>query len=173
MRRDARSGRERRPINPTRCPSRGGPWTGICAGPARGPFDRPIGTCAFPNGQACPFDLREIGFPEPFPRPPSSLCRLSLDIFLAWGYVNQASVSQCGLPGNDRFLVWVDPPGIGFKRLAGDVRERPDRMTRGRFCMSPLGTDVMGIDVRPVGAVCRCVSAADTSLSLSLSLFPI
>jgi hypothetical protein len=43
-------------------------------------------------------------------------------------------------------------------------------MKRGRFCMSPLGTDVMGMVVRPVGAVARCVSVADTSLSLSLSL---
>src|SRR5665213_1466753 len=46
----------------------------------------------------------------------------------------------------------------------------PDRMKRCCFRVSPIGTDVMGIALRPTGAVCRCVSAADTSLSLSLSL---
>jgi hypothetical protein len=39
--------------------------------------------------------------------------------------------------------------------------------------MSPSGTDVMGIVVRPRGAITRCVSLADTSLSLSLSLLRI
>jgi hypothetical protein len=46
-------------------------------------------------------------------------------------------------------------------------------MKRGRFCMSPLGTDVMGIGVPEKGVVVRCVSVADTSLSLSLSLLGI
>jgi hypothetical protein len=46
-------------------------------------------------------------------------------------------------------------------------------MEKGCFRVSPTGTDVMGIVVRPVGAVCRCVGIADTSLSLSLSLLPI
>jgi hypothetical protein len=41
---------------------------------------------------------------------------------------------------------------------------------RGCFRVSPTGIDVMGIVVRPAGAITRCVSAADTSLSLSLSL---
>jgi len=43
-------------------------------------------------------------------------------------------------------------------------------MMRGCFRVSPMGTDVMGIALRPVGALARCVSVADTSLSLSLSL---
>jgi hypothetical protein len=33
-----------------------------------------------------------------------------------------------------------------------------------------LGTDVTGVVVRPTGPITRCVSLADTSLSLSLSL---
>ena len=36
--------------------------------------------------------------------------------------------------------------------------------------MSPLGTDVVRIVACPGGRVARCVSVADTSLSLSLSL---
>ena len=36
--------------------------------------------------------------------------------------------------------------------------------------MSSSGTDVMGIGVPEMRAVVRCVSSADTSLSLSLSL---
>ena len=43
-------------------------------------------------------------------------------------------------------------------------------MKRGCFRVSPIGTDVVGIVVRPAGAITRCVSLADTSLSLSLSL---
>jgi hypothetical protein len=43
-------------------------------------------------------------------------------------------------------------------------------MKRGRFYMSPSGIDVTGVVVRPLGAITRCVSLADTSLSLSLSL---
>jgi hypothetical protein len=43
-------------------------------------------------------------------------------------------------------------------------------MEKGCFRVSPNRTDVMGIVERPVGAVCRCVGIADTSLSLSLSL---
>jgi hypothetical protein len=44
-------------------------------------------------------------------------------------------------------------------------------MEKGCFRVSPTGTDVTGIVVRPAGAVCRCVGIADTSLSLSLSLY--
>ncbi len=73
--------------------------------------------------------------------------------------------SHCGMSGTiDR--VWVGP-GTGFKRLLG---RGPDRMMRGCFRVSQLGTDVPGIAMRPLGAVGRCVSSADTSLSLSLSL---
>jgi hypothetical protein len=43
-------------------------------------------------------------------------------------------------------------------------------MKRGCFRVSPLGTDVTRVVVRPSGAITRCVSLADTSLSLSLSL---
>ena len=43
-------------------------------------------------------------------------------------------------------------------------------MKRGCFRVSPLGTDVMGLAAGEGLPVCRCVSAADTSLSLSLSL---
>jgi hypothetical protein len=43
-------------------------------------------------------------------------------------------------------------------------------MEKGCLRVSPIGTDVTGIVVRPTGAVCRCVSTADTSLSLSLSV---
>jgi hypothetical protein len=49
--------------------------------------------------------------------------------------------------------------GTGSKRMLGN-----------RVRMSPLGTDVRGVVVRPVRAITRCVSVADTSLSLSLSL---
>ena len=42
-------------------------------------------------------------------------------------------------------------------------------MKRGCFRVSPLGTDVMRVGVRPNAPVGRCVSSADTSLSLSLS----
>jgi hypothetical protein len=44
-------------------------------------------------------------------------------------------------------------------------------MKRGCFRVSPTGMDVTGVVVRPVGAITRCVSVADTSLSLSLSLY--
>jgi hypothetical protein len=43
-------------------------------------------------------------------------------------------------------------------------------MKRGCFGMSPSGIDVVGIGVPEKRAVVRCVSVADTSLSLSLSL---
>jgi hypothetical protein len=43
-------------------------------------------------------------------------------------------------------------------------------MMRGSFCMSPTGTDVMGMAAAEGSPVCRCVGIADTSLSLSLSL---
>jgi hypothetical protein len=43
-------------------------------------------------------------------------------------------------------------------------------MTRGCVRVSSLRADVPGIVAPPCGAVTRCVSAADTSLSLSLSL---
>src|SRR5665213_1179826 len=46
----------------------------------------------------------------------------------------------------------------------------PDRMKRGCFRVSPIGTDVMGIGVARGLPLARCVSAADTRLSLSLSL---
>ena len=46
----------------------------------------------------------------------------------------------------------------------------PDRMKRGCFRVSPMGTDVMKTVAAVGSPVCRCVSAADTfSLSLSLS----
>ena len=43
-------------------------------------------------------------------------------------------------------------------------------MRRGCFRVSSLGTDVSRVFRCPLGAVGRCVSSADTSLSLSLSL---
>src|SRR5580700_7939049 len=43
-------------------------------------------------------------------------------------------------------------------------------MMRGCVRVSPVRTDVLGIAACPKGAVARCVSVADTSLSLSLSL---
>ncbi len=45
-------------------------------------------------------------------------------------------------------------------------------MKRGCFRVSPFGTDVMGIVAHSGAPVGRCVSSADTSLSLSLSLCP-
>jgi hypothetical protein len=61
--------------------------------------------------------------------------------------------------------------GIDVKRFAGGPWER-DRieMMRGCFRVSPNGTDVMGLVAAREGSVARCVSVADTSLSLSLSL---
>ncbi len=48
--------------------------------------------------------------------------------------------------------------------------EGPDRMKRGCFRVSSLGTFVPGVAAGPFGPVGRCVSSADTfSLSLSLS----
>jgi hypothetical protein len=46
-------------------------------------------------------------------------------------------------------------------------------MEKGCFRVSPTGTDVMGMVAAEGLPVCRCVGIADTSLSLSLSLFPI
>jgi hypothetical protein len=46
----------------------------------------------------------------------------------------------------------------------------PGQMKRGCFCMSPLGTDVMGVGVPEKGAVVRCTGISGASLSLSLSL---
>ena len=43
-------------------------------------------------------------------------------------------------------------------------------MMRGRVRVSPVRTDVVGIVACSGGPVARCVSVADTSLSLSLSL---
>ena len=45
-------------------------------------------------------------------------------------------------------------------------------MRRGCFRVSSLGTNVMGMPACLCGPVGRCVSSADTSLSLSLSLCP-
>jgi hypothetical protein len=46
----------------------------------------------------------------------------------------------------------------------------PGQMKRGRFGMSPLGTDVTGVGVPEKGAVVRCTGISGASLSLSLSL---
>jgi AcrR family transcriptional regulator len=48
--------------------------------------------------------------------------------------------------------------------------EGPGRMMRGCVRVSPYGTGVVGVVARSEGPVARCVSVADTSLSLSLSL---
>jgi hypothetical protein len=67
-----------------------------------------------------------------------------------------------------------DPPGIDGLALSRGMLgkgEGRDRMMRGCFCMSPVGTDVTGVAVLPRGVVVRCVSTAEASLSLSLSLY--
>jgi hypothetical protein len=62
----------------------------------------------------------------------------------------------------------------GFQRKQGSwERDRIRIMKGSRFRMSSLGMNVLGMPVRPVGPVGRCVSSADTSLSLSLSLAPV
>jgi hypothetical protein len=66
--------------------------------------------------------------------------------------------------------VWVGPR-TGLSACKGIVGERePDRYMRGCFRVSQLGTFVPGVAACPFGPVGRCVSSADTSLSLSLSL---
>ena len=67
------------------------------------------------------------------------------------------------------------PSGCGFKRLTEGCSGRgfPGRLMRGLFSVSPLGMIVMSVPARRDGAVGRCVSSADTSLSLSLSLVPV
>jgi hypothetical protein len=55
--------------------------------------------------------------------------------------------------------------------ITGLLGEGRVAMMRGCFHVSSLGTDVPGIYGAQCGPVARCVSVADTSLSLSLSLF--
>jgi hypothetical protein len=71
--------------------------------------------------------------------------------------------------GNRLGLGWSS--GSIASASQGMLGRGPGHMEKGCFRVSPIGTDVTGIVVRPAGAVCRCVSAADTSLSLSLSLY--
>jgi hypothetical protein len=59
---------------------------------------------------------------------------------------------------------------IDCKRLLGILGRGPGHMEKGCLRVSPIGTDVTGIVVRPAGRITRCVGIADTSLSLSLSL---
>jgi hypothetical protein len=72
--------------------------------------------------------------------------------------------------------------GFGFDRLWSTFsaesdnsweRENRSLLMRGCFRVSSLGTDVPGVYGAQDGPVARCVSVADTSLSLSLSLFPL
>src|ERR1700691_4732789 len=68
--------------------------------------------------------------------------------------------------------VWVGPLDW-FQALQQGIAvtgEGLDRMKRGCFRVSQSGTDVSGIPARPFGPVGRCLSIADASLSLSLSL---
>jgi hypothetical protein len=51
----------------------------------------------------------------------------------------------------------------------GCLGEVPDRMNRGVFRVRSLGSDVLGVLVADQ-PVTRCISIADASLSLSLSL---
>jgi hypothetical protein len=76
-----------------------------------------------------------------------------------------------------RWVAGHDRSGLGWSSgstssaFAGDVgRGCRIVMKRGCFRVSPLGTDVMGVATCLCGSVGRCVSSADTSLSLSLSL---
>jgi hypothetical protein len=67
-------------------------------------------------------------------------------------------------------LVGLAPLGRREALYRGCFGRGLDRMRKGRVRMSSLGTGVMRDRCAPVGCVTRCVSAADTSLSLSLSL---
>jgi hypothetical protein len=67
--------------------------------------------------------------------------------------------------------VWVGLLGSIASALQGNFGERGRVvMKRGCVRVSPSGTDVMGIVACSEEPVARCVSVADTSLSLSLSL---
>jgi hypothetical protein len=81
--------------------------------------------------------------------------------------------SQCGRPTKiDR--VWVgsflDRIFKRFCRQRPWERALPDRKMRGCFRVFSSGTNVTGVGVRQSTPVGRCLSIADASLSLSLSL---
>src|ERR1039457_2519768 len=67
-------------------------------------------------------------------------------------------------------LGWVDPLGRCQALCRGSNGRGPDRMMRSCFRVSSMGTDVAGVAAAREGPVGRCVSIADGSLSLSLSL---
>jgi hypothetical protein len=77
--------------------------------------------------------------------------------------------SGVGVEHKDRVWVW---PWFGrpLALILGLLGEGPGRTMRGCFRVSSLGTDVPGVYGAQNGPVARCVSVADTSLSLSLSL---
>jgi hypothetical protein len=84
----------------------------------------------------------------------------------------EGSRQPSGLPGFDRSgLGRLGSLGRCQALAEGCWGEVPDRMNRGVFSVGSLGTDVLGV-LGTDQSVTRCISIADASLSLSLSLLP-
>jgi len=93
----------------------------------------------------------------------------SIDKRVCMVYVPWVMASRLWVAKHDR-LGWVDPLGRRQALCRGSNGRGPDRMRRSCFRVSSMGTDVAGVAAARVGPVGRCVSIADGSLSLSLSL---
>jgi hypothetical protein len=117
----------------------------------------------------------QIGSPEPFSRP-----RVGCDgyylTFPAWRVtLGGRLVSRGGLPGLNIRSGWGRASCCRRSAQSGFLGEGAGskRMLGNGVRVVPVGTDVMGVFVLSERVVCRCVSTADSSLSLSLSLLAI
>ena len=81
-------------------------------------------------------------------------------------------VSRGGLPGLNIRSGWGRASCCRRSAQSGFLGEGAGskRMSGNGVRVSPVGTDVTGVFVLSERVVCRCVSTADSSLSLSLSL---
>ena len=77
-----------------------------------------------------------------------------------------------GTPGVDRSGLGRSSGSIASALAVRPLGEGSGSQMRGCFHVFSSGTDVTGVAVRQSTAFGRCVSSADTSLSLSLSLCP-
>ncbi len=96
---------------------------------------------------------------------------LLLDNCCVGSYVCWASVSRGWVAGAYIGSGWGRSFVAGVQRIAGSLEREPGRngMSGNGVRVSSMGTDVMRDRCAPLGVVSRCVSVADTSLSLSLS----